>query len=119
MGTVPSVRGALAPILLAGSLLAIACDPGASPQPAAQSPTAATAGGADAEVLARMAEADAADGTVDRVIRKCMGCSLHMDGDPSHKATAHGYEAHLCSEQCLYRFERDPDAVVMSMKPPE
>ena len=74
---------------------------------------------ASAKLLSRLAAADAADGSTDKVIHKCIGCSLHMDGDPAFAATAHGYEAHLCSEQCLYRFERDPDRVILQMQPPE
>jgi hypothetical protein len=69
------------------------------------------------EVLTRLAEADAADGTTDQVIRKCITCSLYMDGDAAYTATAHEYEVHLCSESCLDRFERDPDRAVLSMKP--
>lgn len=97
--------------LVAALLCTAACDTGGSIEPAvAPSQEAATD-----EILARMAAADAADGTVDKVIRRCVTCSLFMKGDPAHAVTAHGYEAHLCSEPCRERFERDPDAAVMSM----
>ena len=78
---------------------------------------AASGSAASDEILTRLAQADAADGTADKVIRKCVTCSLYMDGDAAHAATAHGYEVHLCSESCLDRFQRDPDRAVLSMKP--
>ena len=66
---------------------------------------AASGSAASDEILTRLAQADAADGTADKVIRKCVTCSLYMDGDAAHVATAHGYEVHLCSESCLDRFQ--------------
>jgi YHS domain-containing protein len=100
-------------ILVACLLLIGACDRGAPGETQERS----SVGDVGDEVLARMAEADAADGTVDKVIRKCVTCSLYMDGDAAYTATAHGYEVHLCSESCLDRFQRDPDRAVRSMKP--
>jgi len=119
---VPSDRHRWSWTLFASLLLLLGCDgagsggAGAPDEPASHAQAPAS-GAANDEILTRMAQADAADGTTDKVIRKCVTCSLYMDGDAAHAATAHGYEVHLCSESCLERFERDPDRAVLSMKP--
>jgi hypothetical protein len=115
------MRSSYPSLALAALLLVAACQTGDE----AVKPARPAHGAADQvatpsdEILSRLAAADAADGATDKIIRKCITCSLLMDGDPKHTAEAHGYEAHLCSDQCLYRFTRDPDRALMSMKPPQ
>jgi len=69
-----------------------------------------------AQVEARLAQADAKDGKTDKVVGKCAGCSLHMDGKAENALDVHGYSLHFCSADCKTRFGKDADASVMAMK---
>jgi len=69
-------------------------------------------------VAAKLAKADAADGTVDKIVSKCAGCGLGMAGKKEYAATTSGYTLHFCSEQCKTDFEKDPSRAVMDMKIP-
>ena len=69
----------------------------------------------DPALSAALAAADAADGKIDRVVSKCMTCSLHMDGEEKYRADAYGYTMHLCSENCLFRFERNPERAIRAL----
>lgn len=138
------VRNIVSPTLLRLSALSLvmifaACDGGASgTATTAQDTTAGAASGAGADgeeaagaveealdhamdqaldpaLSAALAAADAADGKTDRVVSKCMTCSLHMDGEEKYSAEAHGYTMHLCSENCLFRFERNPDRAIRAL----
>lgn len=84
------VLGAIAAALLAG-----ACD---------RAP--ATPPGRDEASL--LAKADAADGTVDQVVVRCVVCNLSMDGEPERSSTYAGYTFHLCSAGCKETFDHDP-----------
>ena len=67
-------------------------------------------------VEARLAAADAKDGKTDKVVTKCAGCNLHMDGKAENKLDVHGYALHFCAADCKDRFAKDADAAVMAMK---
>lgn len=60
------------------------------------------------EVLAKLAKADAKDGAVDKVVHKCAGCSLGMDGDAKFELKVQDYAMHFCKQECLGRFQGDP-----------
>lgn len=128
------VRNIVSSTLLRLSALSLvmifaACDGGASgTATTAQDTTSGATAGAVEEALdhamdqaldpalsAALAAADAADGKTDRVVSKCMTCSLHMDGEEKYSAEAHGYTMHLCSENCLFRFERNPDRAIRAL----
>lgn len=55
-----------------------------------------------------LAKADAADGTVDKVVVRCVVCNLSMDGEPERTSTYAGYTFHLCSAGCKETFDHDP-----------
>ena len=69
-------------------------------------------------VADKLAKADAADGAVDKVVSKCAGCGLAMNGKKEITATTAGYTLHFCSESCKRQFEKDPARAVMAMKIP-
>ncbi len=69
-------------------------------------------------VEARLAQADAVDGKVDKVVSKCAGCALGMDGKKEHSFTTSGYVLQFCSEGCKSEFEKDPGRSVLAMKIP-
>lgn len=74
---------------------------------------------ADAKAVeARLAKADAVDGKVDKVVSKCAGCALGMDGRQEHVATTSGYTLRFCSEGCKSDFEKDASKAVMAMQIP-
>lgn len=70
-------------------------------------------------VEARLAKADALDGKTDKVVTKCAGCALGMDGKAEHSIAAHGYTLHLCSAHCKEDFSKDVDKSILAMELPE
>ena len=64
----------------------------------------------DEATRAALAKADAADGSEDRVVGKCAGCALHMDGSADHPLEVAEYTLHLCSADCKKGFEGDLSA---------
>ncbi|MGW8179192.1 MAG: hypothetical protein ACWGQW_10600 [bacterium] len=65
--------------------------------------------------LAALAEADAADGTTDKVVRKCLACKLAMNGKSEHQTTYGEYTMHFCTELCKMSFEKDPEKALLSL----
>ena len=59
--------------------------------------------------------ADLADGTEDKVARKCAGCALSMDGDPAHALDVNGTTLHLCASMCKEYFSKDPEGNVVEL----
>jgi YHS domain-containing protein len=84
-------------------------------KPAAGTPPAA----GSVTVAAQLAKADKADGTVDKVVHKCAGCSLGMDGKAEYELAVEGYKMHFCKQGCLDQFKGDPAKAVLAMKVPE
>jgi hypothetical protein len=64
---------------------------------------------------AALAKADLADGTEDKVIQKCAGCSLAMDGDAAHSIDHEGYSLHMCSIECKTNVEADLDGTLAKL----
>jgi hypothetical protein len=72
-----------------------------------------------AALQAALAKADAADGTVDKVISKCVTCRLTMDGKPEHSVAYGEYTVQLCSPECEKTFANDPEKALLALKFPE
>jgi len=70
----------------------------------------------DANVQAKLAKADALDGQVDKIVAKCAGCSLAMDGSDKYPMPLAGYTLHLCSEQCKTNFGKDPAKKLLAIE---
>ncbi len=69
-----------------------------------------------AKVQAKLAKADAVDGQVDKVIAKCAGCSLAMDGSPEHTMKLSGFTLHLCSASCKTSFGKDTVKILLAIE---
>jgi hypothetical protein len=70
----------------------------------------------EAGLVAILAKADAADGSVDTTVSKCAGCKLNMEGHPEHVVTAHGYTLQFCSDECKERSAPTIDTVIAALK---
>ena len=70
------------------------------------------------EALVILAKADSFDGTDDKVISKCLTCSLGMAGNAEHASKFGSYELHLCSETCKKHFDADPEQAVLTATVP-
>ena len=71
------------------------------------------------DVLAKLAKADAVDGAADKVVSKCGGCALRMDGSDEHAITVSGYAMHFCSAKCKKDFSKDPGRSVLALTIPK
>ena len=108
------------------ALLALACSGGqetAEPaaEPAAQIPAEAPADDhADSRetLMAMLKAADLVDGTEDKIVERCSGCSLAMDGKADHVLNHEGYELHFCSDTCQDRFADNTTEALLAMELP-
>jgi len=66
-----------------------------------------------------LAKADLVDGAEDKVVARCPGCGLGMDGSADHAVHAGDYTLHFCSEQCKEAFSEDLAGSLMAMAIPE
>lgn len=99
------------PLLGIMALAAIAgCEKSSPPATAAPNP---------AEIKAKLADADAVDGTVDRVVAKCAICALGMHGSAKHASSFEGYSLQFCSADCKKLFDKDPIKTVAALKIPK
>ena len=98
----------LCTLLVAATLLVACGKTQAPPQAAAPALTAA-------EVEAKLAAADLADGTADKIVSKCAACRLGMDGDAANTSQHAGYELHFCAEECKHRFDADPNKIIAKL----
>lgn len=73
---------------------------------------------ASAEVEAKLAQADKVDGTVDKIVSKCSGCALAMDGTPDHALEVAGYKLCFCAAQCKETFAKDTTKSILAMEIP-
>ena len=71
------------------------------------------------ELGAKLAAADRADGEEDKVVSKCPGCSLAMDGSHEHAFPAGEYSLHFCSDSCKDRFTDDLEQSVIALAVPQ
>ncbi|HZL83953.1 MAG TPA: hypothetical protein VFD07_01095 [Candidatus Krumholzibacteria bacterium] len=62
-----------------------------------------------------LAQADAVDGSADKVVANCAGCQLGMPGKAEHAITAGAYAMHFCSENCKTRFGEDLHASIQGL----
>ena len=88
--------------------------------PAATTSTAPTPAAAPAPAVldaACLEQADARDGATDKVVHKCAGCGLGMEGDPAFASTHGGMTFHSCSDGCKMRLDADPAGVLASACP--
>jgi YHS domain-containing protein len=69
-----------------------------------------------ATTLVALDKADAADGSSDKVVAKCLSCNLSMAGKAEHASTYGEYEVHLCSTHCKAYFEKNQEKVLASLK---
>ena len=93
--------------------ISIGCSDSAS-TPSPDSKGAAEVTGAALEALAR---ADAVDGKTDKVVEKCLMCSLGMNGKPEITSTVAGYELHHCKLGCKSGFEENPEQALLMKAP--
>ncbi|QDV89549.1 hypothetical protein RAS2_06190 [Phycisphaerae bacterium RAS2] len=119
-------RGVIAFTLLMLGAGVVGCDK----QPAASSNTAAAPADAAAPtpghaptanretLLAKLASADAFDGKTDKVVSKCAGCALGMDGSEKYTVQFEGYSLHLCNDACRKQFASDTVNAVLAMRVP-
>jgi YHS domain-containing protein len=69
--------------------------------------------------LAILAKADASDGSVDKVVSRCVTCRLVMEGKPEYSVNYGGYAVHLCSEECKKAFSENPEKALQALTFPE
>lgn len=72
-----------------------------------------------AQLTAKLAEADKLDGKTDKVIEKCPGCGLKMDGKSEHAFKVEGYTIHFCETACMEEFTKDLAKSIEGMEIPE
>ena len=115
MRRLPVLLSSLLLVVLGGcSRTQVASGPVALKAPATQA--AAAAAPDEAGFVAILANADALDGSVDRTVSKCAGCSLAMAGHPENAVTAHGYSLQFCSADCKKLSEPKIDTVIAALK---
>jgi len=66
--------------------------------------------------LAALEKADAADGTIDKVVSKCVTCKLSMEGKSEYAAAYGEYRLHLCSDHCRKYFEKDQEKPLLNLQ---
>ena len=107
LGFSTSLRMLSAALVLA---LVPACTKQPVPAGAGAAPTVSQA------ALDRLAAADAVDGKTDKVVSKCAGCSLHMDGKAELALKVQDYTMDFCSQKCLDRFTAAPEKEILALK---
>lgn len=103
------ISTAIAGVLL--TFLAAACTKPAEPKAAAAPPLPITA-----EVLAKLAKADAMDGNVDQVVHLCAGCNLGMNGKADFPLVVGSYTMHFCKKACVEAFRPDPAKEILALR---
>jgi len=73
----------------------------------------------EAAVLDKLAEVDALDGTVDKIIKRCPGCGLKMDGNSEHATEVSGYTIYFCSASCQEKFTKNPTESLLFLEIPK
>jgi hypothetical protein len=83
-----------------------------------EAPAAAAPMPVTAETVAKLAAADALDGAVDKVVHRCAGCMLGMDGKAEFPLQVQDYTLHLCKQGCLDRLKADPAKEIAGLTVP-
>lgn len=97
------------------ALLFAACEKQPAEKAPDPSPAAAPAP-LSAELKAILAKADKADGAEDKVVHRCAGCALGMDGKAEFSLPVDGYTMHFCKEACREPFQKDPAKSIAAIK---
>lgn len=115
------VAGCLAVVLIAGPTPGCRKEKQAQKEPPKEQAEAEKDVDTDktAAVEVKLAKADAFDGQADKIVSKCPGCALEMDGTSEHALGVSGYTIHFCSEDCKTGFEQDATKAVLAMNIPE
>lgn len=71
------------------------------------------------EMTAQLAKADAKDGAVDKVVHRCAGCNLGMDGKALFPLAVGEYTMHFCKPKCLELFRKDAQKELLALKIPD
>ena len=71
------------------------------------------------EMEAKLAKADLLDGKADKIVTRCAGCALKMDGKSDHALKVLDYTLHFCTERCANTFAEDTTKSVLAMEIPE
>lgn len=91
------------------------CEPADTPK----TETPKTEAQTQADLLAKLAAADAFDGTEDKIISKCAGCALGMDGSENYAVETNGYTLHLCGDRCKKAFDANTTQSVLALRIPK
>jgi hypothetical protein len=110
-----NMLGIITSLGLLSAFLILGCSGGKTPSAADDSVNAAKPGAA---ALAALAQADAADGKVDKVVSKCLTCMLGMEGKPENAATYGQYTLQFCSTSCKEAFLSDREKAVLALQLP-
>ena len=71
------------------------------------------------EVEAKLAKADLLDGKADKIVTRCAGCALKMDGSSEHTLKVKDYTLYFCREECAKTFAEDTTKAVLALEIPE
>ncbi len=107
--------------LLVGGLAAVLCAVVGCRKPSGTDGDAAALAEAAGhpEVVAKLAAADAVDGSVDGVVAQCAGCRLGMAGSDEHTLTIGRYKMYFCSDHCRSGFTGDVAARILAISIPD
>jgi hypothetical protein len=105
-----AMRTSIACLAILLPLLAAACSKPAEPKAPPAPPLPITA-----EVLAKLAKADALDGNVDQVVHLCAGCNLGMNGKAEYPLAVGNYTMHFCKKACVEAFRPDPAKEIIAL----
>jgi hypothetical protein len=95
------------------------CNPQAETQPKSMSASAPSrALELSSQLRDCLATADAADGKTDKVVEKCIGCSLGMSGDSKFTSTLGDYRLQFCSAGCKKEYDTDPEKALVALRAP-
>ncbi len=73
----------------------------------------------NAELDAKLLLADRVDGAEDKLVARCGGCALAMDGSEAHAMAVGDYKMHFCSDYCQNSFAEKPEEAILAMNIPE
>ncbi len=85
-------------------------------KPEESSDTPSTVAAPSPAALDSLEKADAADGSADRVVSKCVTCKLHMEGKAEYSVSYGEYTVHLCSDYCKSSFVKEPEKALLNLE---
>lgn len=71
------------------------------------------------EAILLLAKADSYDGEEDKVVGKCAGCALAMDGSKDHQLSYGEYKMNFCSQYCADEFGKETAAKIIALNIPD